>query len=217
MPGCGRRSPGCWTSLSVAGAGTIVVVELGFADPTVRESGRGRRMKTFRRTVAGIPTAQLRSRLTSMATRRGITVVAVDPRYTSKAGGKAWAAWLNRRRTSPASATRARTSTTPAPTGVTQLRVQASRCRGRDRPAGARPAPDSSSCPARTPPEGWKQCPCHRQQRRCGHPDRTAQHRPPPGTARPASRTRACPHPYAGSWRSVWNGTPGPREVGRGP
>ena len=80
------------------GAGTIVVEDLNFTAPSARERGQGRRMKAFRRTVAGIPTAQVRSRLTSMAARRGITVVCVDPRYTSEAGGKSWAAYLDRRR-----------------------------------------------------------------------------------------------------------------------
>ncbi len=82
------------------GAGTVVVEDLGCTDPTAKETtGRGRRGRTFRRTVAGIPTAQLRARLAAMAARRGITVVAVDPRYTSKVGGKAWAARLTTRTT----------------------------------------------------------------------------------------------------------------------
>jgi IS605 OrfB family transposase len=72
------------------GAGTIVVEDLNFTDPSARERGHGRRMKAFRKTVAGIPTAQVRSRLAAMAARRGITVICVDPRYTSKVGGKAW-------------------------------------------------------------------------------------------------------------------------------
>lgn len=80
------------------GAATMVVEDLNFTDPTTRERGHGRRVKAFRKTVAGIPTAQVRSRQTAMAARRGITVVCVDPRYTSQAGGKAWAAYLNRRR-----------------------------------------------------------------------------------------------------------------------
>ncbi len=89
------------------GAGTIVVEDLGFTDPTVKETtGRGKRGRTLRRTVAGIPTGQLPARLVAMAARRGITVVAVDPRYTSKVGGKAWAAHLAARRITPDVVTR---------------------------------------------------------------------------------------------------------------
>ncbi|UQX09530.1 hypothetical protein [Candidatus Mycobacterium methanotrophicum] len=63
----------------------IVVENLDFADArcTGRETlSRGRRGKRLRRTVAGIPTRKFRSRLTSMASRRGIAVIGVDPAYT---------------------------------------------------------------------------------------------------------------------------------------
>jgi hypothetical protein len=40
--------------------------------------------------VAGIPTAKFRTRLTSMATRRGIALIGVDPAYTSKWGNQHW-------------------------------------------------------------------------------------------------------------------------------
>lgn len=73
---------------------TAVVIEhLDFADAraTGRESmGRGNRGKRFRRTVAGIPTAGFRTRLTSMAARRGIAVIGVDAAYTSKWGNEHW-------------------------------------------------------------------------------------------------------------------------------
>jgi hypothetical protein len=42
--------------------------------------------KRFRRTVAGIPVARFRTRLTSMAARRGIAIIGVDAAYTSKWG-----------------------------------------------------------------------------------------------------------------------------------
>lgn len=64
------------------GCSAIVVENLNFADArtTGRETmGRGQRGKTFRRTVAGIPTARFRDRLTAMATRRGIAVIGVIP------------------------------------------------------------------------------------------------------------------------------------------
>ena len=73
--------------------GAIAVENLNFADPraTGRETmGRGRRGKKFRRTVADIPTAKFRDRLTSMATRRGIPIIGVDPAYTSQWGDEHW-------------------------------------------------------------------------------------------------------------------------------
>jgi len=79
------------------GCTAVVIENLDFADvrATGRETmGRGRRGKRFRHSVAGIPTAKFRERLRGMASRRGIAVVAVDPAYTSKAGGKHWRAPL---------------------------------------------------------------------------------------------------------------------------
>lgn len=77
----------------VNGCAAIAVENLGFMDAraTGRETmGRGRRGKTFRRTVAGIPTARFRDRLTGMAHAAGLPVIAVDPAYTSKWGGQHW-------------------------------------------------------------------------------------------------------------------------------
>ena len=71
----------------------IAIENLGFADAraTGRETmGRGRRGKTFRRTVAGIPTARFRERLRGMAHHAGLVVVAVDPAYTSRWGAQHW-------------------------------------------------------------------------------------------------------------------------------
>ncbi len=71
----------------------VVVENLDFADArsTGRETlGRGKRGKRLRRTVAGIPTAKFRARLTSMASRRGIAVIGVDPAYTSTWGCQHW-------------------------------------------------------------------------------------------------------------------------------
>jgi IS605 OrfB family transposase len=72
---------------------TIAVEDLDFADARTlgRETmGRGRRGKRFRRTVAGIPTAVFRNRLTDQAHHAGIAVFAVNPAYTSKWGGQHW-------------------------------------------------------------------------------------------------------------------------------
>jgi IS605 OrfB family transposase len=71
----------------------VVMENLDFADAraTGRDTmGRGRHGKRFRRTVAGIPTAKFRTRLTSMATRCGIAVIGVDPAYTSRWGNQHW-------------------------------------------------------------------------------------------------------------------------------
>ncbi|WP_282696865.1 hypothetical protein [Streptomyces sp. CC208A] len=71
----------------------IAIENLGFDDAraTGRETmGRGGRGKTFRRTVAGIPTAKFRERLRSMAFHAGLVVIAVDPAYTSVWGERYW-------------------------------------------------------------------------------------------------------------------------------
>jgi hypothetical protein len=76
-----------------AGCDAIAIENLNFQDArsTGRETmGRGARGKTFRRTVAGIPTAKFRDRLVSMAANRGIHIVVVDPAYTSKWGDQHW-------------------------------------------------------------------------------------------------------------------------------
>jgi hypothetical protein len=52
--------------------------------------GRGKRGKNFRRTVAGMPTARFRERLRGMAHHTGLTVIAVDPAYTSRWGARYW-------------------------------------------------------------------------------------------------------------------------------
>ena len=88
---------------------TAVVMEnLDFADArcTGRETlGRGRRGKRLRRTVAGIPTAKFRSRLTSMASHRSIAVIGVDPAYTSMWGRQHWRTPLQQQTSDPATVT----------------------------------------------------------------------------------------------------------------
>jgi len=71
----------------------IAIENLGFADArrTGRETmGRGKRGKSFRRTVHGIPTTRFRERLRGMAHHAGLVVVAVDPAYTSRWGAQHW-------------------------------------------------------------------------------------------------------------------------------
>jgi IS605 OrfB family transposase len=75
------------------GIDMIAIEDLDFADArtTGRESmGRGRRGKRFRNTVAGIPTAVFRHRLSAQAAAAGIRLFAVNPAYTSAWGDQHW-------------------------------------------------------------------------------------------------------------------------------
>ena len=86
----------------------VAVENLDFADvrATGRETlGRGARGKRLRRTVAGIPTARFRARLTGMAARRGIAVIGVDPAYTSRWGGQHWRQPLQQQTSDPSTVT----------------------------------------------------------------------------------------------------------------
>ncbi|MEV0407032.1 IS200/IS605 family accessory protein TnpB-related protein [Actinoallomurus sp. NPDC050550] len=66
----------------------IAIENLDFAAETTREK-HGRR-KRFRNLISGMPVAKLRNRLVAMAAELGITIVAVDPAYTSKWGAQHW-------------------------------------------------------------------------------------------------------------------------------
>ncbi|MDX3229993.1 IS200/IS605 family accessory protein TnpB-related protein [Streptomyces sp. ME19-01-6] len=66
----------------------IAIEDLDFQAETTREK-HGRR-KRFRKLISGMPVSRLRSRLVSMAAELGITVVAVDPAYTSRWGAQHW-------------------------------------------------------------------------------------------------------------------------------
>jgi IS605 OrfB family transposase len=70
------------------GVKAIAVEDLDFTAEKTREK-HGRR-KRFRQLVSGMPTGRLRARLTSMADQSGITIIAVDPAYTSKWGAQHW-------------------------------------------------------------------------------------------------------------------------------
>ena len=78
---------------------SVSVEDLNFADSrdTGRETmGRGRRGKQFRRKVANIPTGKFKDTIIAMAANRGISVIAVDPAYTSKWSRQhRWAATVN--------------------------------------------------------------------------------------------------------------------------
>jgi IS605 OrfB family transposase len=75
------------------GIDTVAVEDLDFADARSvgRETmGRGLRGKRFRKTVAGIPTAVFRNRVTAQAHRHGVRLFAVNPAYTSAWGDQHW-------------------------------------------------------------------------------------------------------------------------------
>ncbi|WP_327249231.1 transposase [Streptomyces sp. NBC_01320] len=70
------------------GVAAIGIEDLDFAPEKTREK-HGRR-KRFRQLVSGIPTGKLKARLVSMAAEHGLSIVAVDPAYTSLWGGQHW-------------------------------------------------------------------------------------------------------------------------------
>ncbi|WP_329450402.1 IS200/IS605 family accessory protein TnpB-related protein [Streptomyces sp. NBC_01724] len=71
-----------------AGVGAIGIEDLDFtAEKTREKHGRRRR---FRQLISGMPTGKLKARLVSMAAEHGLSVVAVDPAYTSLWGGQHW-------------------------------------------------------------------------------------------------------------------------------
>lgn len=75
------------------GIETIAIEDLDFADARTRgreTMGRGKRGKRFRKSVAGIPTAAFRNRLTAQASRHGIQLLAVNPAYSSAWGDQHW-------------------------------------------------------------------------------------------------------------------------------
>ncbi|MFB6983242.1 IS200/IS605 family accessory protein TnpB-related protein [Streptomyces scopuliridis] len=71
-----------------SGVRAIAVEDLDFDRDKTREK-HGRR-KRFRRLISRFPTARLRARLVSMAAEHDLTIVAVDPAYTSRWGAQHW-------------------------------------------------------------------------------------------------------------------------------
>ena len=79
------------------GCAAIVMEDLDFTDARAQgrehdgnRPARGRRGRGYRRLVAGIPTGKFRDRLAQMAANAGISVIAVDPAYTSRWGREHW-------------------------------------------------------------------------------------------------------------------------------
>jgi len=83
------------------GARAIVTENLDFAEArtegrehTGNRPSRGKRGRAFRRLIAGIPTARFRDRLVQMAANADLSVVVVDPAYSSRWGAIHWLAPL---------------------------------------------------------------------------------------------------------------------------
>ncbi|MET7857742.1 IS200/IS605 family accessory protein TnpB-related protein [Streptomyces sp. NPDC005318] len=70
------------------GVAAIGIEDLDFTAEKTREK-HGRR-KRFRQLISGMPTGKLKARLVSMAAEHGLSVVAVDPAYTSLWGAQHW-------------------------------------------------------------------------------------------------------------------------------
>ncbi|MET7858096.1 IS200/IS605 family accessory protein TnpB-related protein [Streptomyces sp. NPDC005318] len=75
-----------WTQQ--VGAQAIAIEDLDFTAEKTREK-HGRR-KRFRQLISGMPTGKLKARLVSMAAEQGLSMVAVDPAYTSLWGAQHW-------------------------------------------------------------------------------------------------------------------------------
>ncbi|MEU6711989.1 IS200/IS605 family accessory protein TnpB-related protein [Nonomuraea sp. NPDC046802] len=71
-----------------SGVAAIAIEDLDFAADKTREK-HGHR-KRFRQLISGIPTGKLKARLVSMAAGVGVSIVAVDPAYTSQWGAQHW-------------------------------------------------------------------------------------------------------------------------------
>jgi IS605 OrfB family transposase len=92
-----------------AGVSAIAIEDLNFVDARQvgRETmGRGRRGRSWRRRVAGLPTARFRERLVQMCANAGLWVMAVDPAYTSRWGAAHWQAPLDQQTTTSTTVTR---------------------------------------------------------------------------------------------------------------
>jgi len=79
------------------GARAVVIEDLDFTEARAEgreragsRPSRGRRGRDFRRAVSGIPTGKLRGRLVQMAANAGLSVIVIDPAYTSRWGAEHW-------------------------------------------------------------------------------------------------------------------------------
>jgi hypothetical protein len=79
------------------GASAIVIEDLDFAEARAEgrewvgsRPSRGRRGRDFRRLLFSIPTGKLRDRVVQMAANAELSVIVIDPAYTSRWGAEHW-------------------------------------------------------------------------------------------------------------------------------
>ena len=133
-----------------AGARAVVIEDLDFArgpraragSDTGNRPARGRRGRGFRRLVAGIPTARFRDRLVQMTANAGLSVVVVDPAYTSRWGAEHWLAPLREHHP----------ETTGHHAAALVIGRRGQGHRARRRANGNRAAPEDAARPARARP-----------------------------------------------------------------
>ena len=162
------------------GAQAVAIEDLDFAqardhgrENTGSRPARGRRGRGFRRLIAGIPTARFRDRLVQMTANAGLSVVVVDPAYTSKWGAEHWLAPLREHHPE--------TTGHHAAAVVTGRRGQGHRA-GR-RANGNRATPEDEARPAPARPRKPRRLWPHQ-----GNPP------PPRGTRQPAGGQTGMPH-----------------------
>jgi IS605 OrfB family transposase len=180
------------------GARAVVIEDLDFAqaraegrDRHGNRPSRGKRGRDFRRMISGIPTGRFRDRFVQMAANAGLSLIVIDPAYTSRWGAEHWlgplrehhpeatghhaAALVTGRRGLGHRARRRTTGNQPAPEEAA-------------RPAQARPrtSPAARTAPRKpATPRGPRQPPCAKT----GRPHRTTagnqatQDRPGPPTS----------------------------------
>ncbi|GAA2770283.1 hypothetical protein [Nonomuraea dietziae] len=149
-----------------AGVAAVGIEDLDFTAEKSREK-HGRK-KRFRQLVSGIPTGKLKARLVSMAAERDVSIVAVDPAYTSMWGAQHWQKPMTapRRKDHPSRCREHRDRTTrpraPDPATDDTAPTTPERCCG----ASDRPGRSSCSGARGSPP------PRHGMCTRCTTPDR---------------------------------------------
>ena len=180
-------------------ASAIVIEDLDFAEARAagrehqgNRPSRGRRGRTFRQLVSGIPTGKFRDRLIQMAANAGLAVIVVDPAYTSRWGAVHWlgplrdhhpqttghhaAALVIGRRGLGHRARRRATGNQPAPEEAARPAQARTRTTPKPRPATRKPPAPRGP---RQPPPGAKT----RQPHRITEGDQAAQDRPGPPPA----------------------------------
>jgi IS605 OrfB family transposase len=178
-----------------AGARAVVIENLDFKE--ARDEGRertgnrpshGKRGRAFRRLIAGIPTACFRDRLVQMTANAGLSVVVVDPAYSSRWSAQHWLALLREQHP----------ETTGHHAAALVLGRRGLGHRARRRANGNRTAPADAVRPARARP--WKSPTAKTAPRKPDAPQGTRQppggktgtpHRTTAGNQAPEDRSRA--------------------------